>query len=261
MRIPRASARGFFIVITLVLITIPIVILFRIHFLFSTLLFFGLPSAYLIWCKPSNLKKATLAALLFGVLWGFSFDYIAEFNHAWGWSTNTVLMFPTQLFGVVSLDIMVWYFLWIFLIVAFYEYFAEFDFSKRISPNALWATLAGIGVAIGAVFVSKVVPSVITFQYPYLVLGTLTLITFAIIVLRRPWLFPKLIGIAPFFIFVYLVFELTALHLQLWGFPGHYIGSVHILNLSFPFEELIFWIIASSAVAASYHEYCIDDQK
>ena len=207
------------VVVALVLITIPIAILFHLHFLFSTILFFGSPAAYLIWRKPSNIKKATLAALLFGVLWGFSFDYVAEFNHAWGWSTNTALTFPVQFFGVVSLDIMVWYFLWIFLIVAFYEYFAEYDFSKKISPNALWATLVGFGVAIAIVVVSKIAPSMITFQYPYLVLGTLTLIPFGIIVLRRPRLFPKLIEIAPFFIFVYLSFELTALYLHLWGFP------------------------------------------
>jgi len=39
------------------------------------------------------------------------------------------------------------------------------------------------------------------------------------------------------------------------------IGFVEIKNLRFPFEEFVFWILASSAVAASYHELFIDDQK
>jgi hypothetical protein len=258
---PYARLLDLIISIGLVLLSVLLAVLLHLNFLTTTVLFFGLPSLYLIYRDPSHLKKATVAGLLFGVVWGFSFDYIAEFNHAWGWSTNTALALPIHLFGVVSLDIMVWYFLWVFMIVLFYEYFADRNSPKKISSNALWSALVGIIVMIGVVGLSKIDPNALHIPYPYFVLGILALIPFAYISYKRPKLWPRFIEIVPFFIFVYLAFELTALYLHLWGFAGQYIGVVQVMGVSFPFEEMLFWIIASSAVTASYFEYFIDDLK
>jgi len=166
-----------------------------------------------------------------------------------------------QFFGMVSLDILIWYFLWVFLTVSFYEYFAEYDFSKKISPHFKPALAIGLLVIPVIVGFSKIAPSALTFHFAYLVLGIATLIPFAAIVLRRPALFPKVIEIIPFFILLYLAFELTAVYTGLWGFPGHYIGEVSVFGFTFPFEEMFFWVIISSAVTASYHEYVIDDGK
>lgn len=246
-------------VIALVLLAVLATTLFHLNFLTATLLFFGVPSAYLIWQRPSNFKKAFFAAILLGVVWGFSFDYVAEFNHAWGWSTNTSLAFPIEFFGVVSLDIMIWYFLWVFFTVSFYEYFAENYHTHRISRNYIKSLAGGVFVMIFVVALSKIAPQALYWPYPYLVLGVISIIPFTYIVLRKPSLFPKVLEIAPFFIFVYLAFEITALQGDLWSFPGHYIGNVIIAGLSFPFEELIFWVVASSAFTAAYHEYYVDD--
>jgi hypothetical protein len=60
---------------------------------------------------------------------------------------------------------------------------------------------------------------------------------------------------------VYLSFELAALETNLWSFPGHYIGTVSVFGLTFPFEELFFWVLSSSTAAAAYYEYFIDDGK
>lgn len=253
--------RDLLITICLILVAVVATVTLRPNFLIATLLFFGLPAAFLLWRKPSNLLKATLAAFLLGTVWGFSFDYIAEFNKAWGWSTNTGLALPLHFFGVVSLDILVWYFLWVFLTIVFYEYFAEYDFSKRVSPNYKKALIAGLVVIPLVVGLSKIAPALLTFQYAYLWLGSMTLIPFAAIVLKRPSIFPKVLEIVPFFILLYLAFELTALHTGLWSFPGHYIGTVSVMGLTFPLEEMIFWVVISSAVTAAYHEFVVDDWK
>lgn len=97
--------------------------------------------------------------------------------------------------------------------------------------------------------------------YTYLWLGFLAFIPLAYISLKRPRLFPKFLEVVPFFAFLYLAFEIIALKLGLWSFSGEYIGQVTLLGVSFPFEEFFFWIISSSAVAASYHELYLDDQR
>jgi len=222
-------------------------------------LFFGLPAAYLTWRKPSNIRKVSLSAVTFGIVWGFSFDYIAEFNNAWNWAANTDLVFPVRFFGVVSLDIMVWYFLWVFAIVAFYEYFVEYDFSRKISRRALPILGTGLVVAVAVVALSKFAPTLLRFPFTYFWLGSFALLPYAYVVFRKPRLFLKTIAVAPFFIFLFLAFEITALSADLWSFPGQYVGAVSIGTLSFPLEEFLFWIIASSVVAVGYHEHAVDD--
>ena len=125
------------------------------------------------------------------MIWGFVFDYIAEFNNAWNWATNTNLVFPVQFFGVVSLDIMIWYFLWVFVIVAFYEYFVEYDFSRKISKRALPIITTGVIAVVVVVALSKLAPALLTFPYTYLVLGSLALVPYAYVVIRKQKLFLK----------------------------------------------------------------------
>jgi len=57
-------------------------------------------------------------------------------------------------------------------------------------------------------------------------------------------------------------YELTALHLGLWSFPGeHFIGWVDILGYRFPFEEFFFFIVLASIAGLAYYEFFDDDQK
>lgn len=251
--------RDFFVVIGLVIISAFLAVFFKLTSLLTTLLFFGLPSGYLIIRKPSNFKKAALGGLLFGLLWGFSFDFIAELNRAWSYPRP--LTFPDYFLGVVSLDVMIWFFLWAFLIIAFYEYFVEYDFSKKISPNIRYSIFFGFLTLSVVIALFKTNPDLLRFPYAYLVLGALTLGPFLYVVRKRPKLLHKFLKITPFFVFLYLSFELVALYLNLWNFPGQYLGMIEIWHLRFPLEEFVFWILASSAVAASYHELFIDDQK
>jgi hypothetical protein len=248
-----------YILIALILAAIPITVLAHVNFLTSTLLFFGIPSAYLIWKKPGNFKKALYGGLLLGLVLGFAFDFIAEFNHAWGWKVSFAL--PINFFGIVSLDIIIWYFLWVFLVIAYYEYFIEHDSSKKISPLAKWILLGGLCLDILVVALWHVFPQALVMKHAYAELGTITLVVCALLLYRRPRLIHKVLRLLPFFTFMYLVYEITALSQNLWTFPGAYYGSVAIGSINFPLEELVVWIFASSAIVATYYEFCIDDGK
>lgn len=249
------------ILVILVLLAAGSSVLFNFNFLITTLLFFGLPAVYLIFLNPAHIKKALVSALLFGLLWSFSFDFIAELNYAWSWSVGESLLFPGTFFGVVSLDIMVWFFLWIFLVVMFYEHFIERRVSKKISSNIWYSVSVGTVALIVMLTLFFIDPEILKFSYTYLVLGIAALCQFLYVIVRRPHLFPKTLEVVPFFLFLYLTFEIVALHLKLWDFTGQYVGMILINNLQFPLEEFFFWILLSSAVAVSYHELYVDDQK
>ncbi len=62
-----------------------------------------------------------------------------------------------------------------------------------------------------------------------------------------------------FFVFVFLAYELLAVKLGQWNFPGHYVGTIKIFALEFPFEEFFFWVLISSSVILSYYELYVDN--
>jgi hypothetical protein len=113
----------------------------------------------------------------------------------------------------------------------------------------------------GVLIIYYLKPTLLQVHFAYFVLGSMAFLQFAYIIYRHPKLLPKLLSMMPFFFFVYLSFELTARSLSQWTFPGQYIGMVWLGGITFPVEELFFWIMVSSAVAASYHEMFVDDLK
>lgn len=247
-----------YVLIALVVLAIPVTILAPLNFFGSILAFFGLPAAYLSYRNPAVIRKAALGGFIIGVLLGFPFDFVAEFNHAWGW--NTTFTLPVEFFGVVSLDIMVWYFLWAYLVIAYYEHFID-GVRSKISSKAVMVAAAGVLLTILVIFLFNTAPELLVLQYPYFVLGMIT-IALAYLVLRQaPHLFPKVVRGVPFFVLLYLSYEVSALYAGVWNFPGAYIGTIGVLDVRFPIEELFIWIVASSAVVATYYEFCIDDER
>jgi len=233
----------------------------NLNFLAATLAFFGLPSAYLIWRRPRNFEKALVGGALLGLLLGFSFDFVAEFNGAWAWASDTDLFFPFKLFGVVDVDILIWYFLWVFLVICYYEYVVEHHATRRISKHARPVAYIGVALAAWVVFLKYVYPDLLILPFAYAKLGTITFVLCALVLLRHASLAHKTLLVIPYFATLYFVFEMTALEANLWSFPGDYLGHVVVGVHSFPIEELIIWIFASSAIVAAYYEFSVDDER
>lgn len=249
------------VVIGMVIIAILLVIYFKVRFLTSIILFFVIPAFYLlIRRRPRNIKRILIASFLFGILFSFTFDFLAEFNNAWSWSPTDELIFP-KIFGIVPIDVIIWFFFWIFLIVVFYEHFVEHDRSDKISPHFKYAFYPAIAALIWVLVIFFVNSELLKFEYTYLGLGLCTLIPFIVLVIRKPALLRKFVRVSAFFIFLYLAFELTSLKLGQWHFPGQYIGTVELFSLKFPFEEFFFWILMSSTIVLAYYELFIDDEK
>ncbi len=104
--------------------------------------------------------------------------------------------------------------------------------------------------------------NILHFRYAYLVIGSLFGVPPLIVVIwRKPELLIKFVKASMFLIFLFLSFEITALKLDQWRFPGEYIGYVSLFGVTFPLEEFFFWIVMSTAISLVYYEFFVDDEK
>lgn len=228
-------------------------------FLFSTLLFLGLPSLYLCLKEKKYLEKVLLSSISFGLLFAFCFDFIAELNKAWSW--NGGLLFG-KIAGVVQIDVMVWFFLWILHIFIFYEHFIDHSKLKSIvSRKGKESFVAGIVLIVLLMTTYSYAPNVLLIPKAYLVLCLISSLPFLLVLIRKSKIVWHTLRVMPYFFLVYLSHEITALHLSQWNFPGDYIGWVHLLGVSFPIEEMFFWIILSSLIGSVYYEVVFDNSK
>lgn len=131
--------------------------------------------------------------------------------------------------------------------------------NDRVPKKALFAIAPGILALVVIVFGHVYDPAFWSFPYAYLVLGLFTLPPFIILLVRRYRLVLKFLKAALYFVPLYLAYELTALPLGQWDFPGQYIGTVTILNTTLPLEEFLVWILLSSTIVLAYYELYVDD--
>jgi len=66
-----------------------------------------------------------------------------------------------------------------------------------------------------------------------------------------------------YFFYFNIIYELTALKLGWWYFPknNQFLGEVTMLGLSFPVEELFFFIIFGAAAVLATFELFDEDHK
>ncbi len=260
---PIVRSKKFIDIIVLVLWIIAsgfIVNAIQARILGSTAIFFVIPTVYLFIRAPKNYRKIFTAALVFGLLWGFGFHYLATLNEAWN-VPRSQLVIPLVIFDVVEVDALLWYFFLVLFIVTFYEHFLDHDITHKISKN-LPIALIPTALAILMGFVMAVIDSQsLRFSYSYLVLGSAAIIPMIYLLIKKSQLILKFVMLNLFFIFLFLVFELTSLHLEQWSFHGQYIGKVELFGLPFAFEEFVFWICLGAPTFVAYYELFIDDER
>lgn len=251
----------FYITTGLVILATIFTTAFNLSFIVSTVLFFAVPALYLFIRKPRPLNRISLASLFFGLILMFEMDFLAELNHVW------IVPEPLfgKLFGITTIDILLWSLLWVFFVVVFYEHFFEHEKGGKISPNFIFGALPALSVLIVILTLYALNPEILKFDYAYLILGTSSFIPFAIPAIRRVAVMPSLairfVKTASFFFFVHLAHEVTAIKLGQWYFPGQFIGYVEFADIRFPVEEFVFWVVLSTAILLAEYEYFIDDRK
>lgn len=230
---------------------------FKLNFLASTIFFFCVPAVYL----SIRTKKAIIRSLLFStpfsLIAGLVIDHIAAFDRSWYVPT----IFPFRIFNTVPLEDLFWAFSLIYLIIIFYEHFLDKGNHKALGRRMKFFLYSSLSLLV--LFILLVInnSNVLHVDYWYLKLGLFLLLIPAITFLVS---FPRYVGkflkTSPYFFFMGLSQEITALHQGYWAFPGkHFIAWVNIIGYRFPFEEFFFWLVIFSACVLCYFEFFDDN--
>ncbi len=246
------------IVIGFLIIAPTLSIIFKTNLLISILLFYGLPSIWLSFREPKNIKRVALFSLVTTILF-FILDYVAVKDGAWWVST----IFNFRFFDILPIEDSIWFFLGVYTVVLFYKHFSDHRPHKPEHTHFKYL-LAVVGLLV-LIFITNLVifPQLLIISYAYfwigLIFGVLPVVT---VLLAYPALRYKFLKTQIYIFCLHLSFELVALRLGQWSFPGdNFIGWVQILNTKFPLEEFIIWISMTAVITLAYYEFYIDDQK
>jgi hypothetical protein len=256
----RSLRTDFWIVLGILFCSIPVIVQLQVRPMTSALFFFVVPTVYLFLRRKKPIKRVFVGALLLGAGFGSLFNVILSANNAWN-EVSSQLVFNYRIFGFWPADEPIWFFLWALFIIVFYEHFFDRERTGRISKRfkylAVPAFLALTGVL--AIFAAR--PDAFHFKYAYFLLASPSIIPIAYVLYEQPRLFLKFLKTGLFFFMLYLIYELTAVKLGQWYFPGEYVGWVELVGIRFPFEELLFWMMLSNFAVLSIYEGFVDDAK
>ncbi len=252
----------FYVVLGIVLLSIPTILHFEVKPLTASLYLFALPTLYLFVKRRKPYKELLLGTLLIGSGFGLIFDIIATVSGAWFIPDNQ-LVFNYRIFGFWPVDEIIWFFLWALFILAFYEHFYEKDRRDKLSKRFRYIAVPILISATLVLWVAVVDHSRLAINYAYSLILTPAIIPIWYVFSKRPNLIPKFLKTGAFFFLVFLAHELTALKLGQWQFLGtsQYIGWVELFGLRFPFEELLLWMGLSPFIVLAIYEGFVDNDK
>ena len=238
--------------------------IFNAGVLLSIALFFCVPALYLSYVCRKHIAKAALFSLLVTIPVATVVDYIME--HTRGWWLPSSVFGSFRLFGYITIEQYIWLFLYVYLVVMFYEAFLEVSHRAdgRKHPRLKWlfiALAAPLGVFLAVLAANH---SLLAIDYFYLKFGVLMIAaTVIFLVFRLPSLVGRIFKAGVYFFFLSLIYEVTALALRQWEFPaeGQFIGMVSIFGIRFPFEEFFFWILLGAVATLAYYEFFDDDRQ
>jgi len=229
--------------------------------LYSIILFLLIPAIYLSFKGTEFVKKSLLFSVIIAIPTMIVIDYIAQMNQTWLMYSSSIL--PFKFFGIVTFEVVLWAVALIYLIVMFYEYFLDRHFTKKLYTEKLKYLLI-ILLVFFSLFVFRFYEGSI-FRIPYFYLFWGILLLFIPVVLQSIKHFQttaKFFLALAYFFYLDFIYEITAIKLGWWSFPGReFIGWVTIMNIRFPIEELFFWMILFTLGVLTYFEYFDDDEK
>ncbi len=146
----------------------------------------------------------------------------------------------------------------------FYEYFLDKHVTKKLMhPNMKYLIVSVVVIFLAFVVSLLRAPNRLHIPYFYLTVGLTTILIPTLIeFLKYPKFISKFFMATAYFFYLTFIYEVTALKLNLWSFPGtEFIGWVSVFGVHFPAEELVFWVILSTMAILSYYEFFDDGEK
>ncbi|MDY6777208.1 MAG: hypothetical protein SVU32_00955 [Candidatus Nanohaloarchaea archaeon] len=219
------------------------------------LLFLVVPSIILALREYERVKTVGTFAVFISVPTVIVVDSIAEMTGTWYIPT----VFPWKLYGLITPEAFLWGFFTAFFVVMFYRRFVNtgadgqaWNGRKAAITKAVYGPL--LVYTAGFFFL----PTPFNVPYFYLLFGLPVIILPLVYEFqRRPELFPGLIQTGAYFFYSFLIYEMTALRIGFWGFPGNrtaFIGWVTLLGERLPLEEFVFFLLLTPAVTVVFYD-------
>lgn len=228
-------------------------------FLVSTLLFFALPSIYLSYRTPNGILRSAIFSMLFSIVGTLLFDHLAKVDKAW----YTTTIFPIKIFGTVTIEDLIFTFLFVYFVTIFYEHFEDKGKHKILAPRMKYFFVLATTVLSVFLLIYLINPA-FNVNFTYIKIGSvLFLFPVVAFLIEFPKYISRFLKVAPYFFFLIFSQEIVAVKLNHWGFPGkNFIGfiSIPFFGIVIPYEELFLWISISAISVICYFEY-FDDNK
>ena len=250
----------FYVILGIIFCSVPVIIEFNVKPLTSALFFFVIPTIYMVIRRKKPVKRILVGSALIGVGFGFIFNVLISANNAWN-ELPSQLIFNYRFFGFWPADEPIWFILWALFIIVFYEYFYEKEKRGRISKRFKYLAIPVLVALVLVLGIFAVKGNIFHLRYAYFFLALPGIIPIIWVIKKYPTLFIKFFKTGTFFFMLFLIYELTAIKLGQWYFPGEYVGWVELAGLRFPFEELFFWMMLSSFTVLALYEGFVDDEK
>lgn len=225
--------------------------------LVSTLLFFGVPALYLSLINKRCVGMAAVFSIIFSIPFAIMLDYVMEVTR--GWYIPVSVFDPYRILGYVTIEQLIWLFLYVYLVVMFYETFLD----KRCTHKLFYPKLKYLVVILYIVFGTFIIihltrHEILEIDYFYLKFGiVLGLLPLLFALMRFPDMWGAFLVTGAYFFYLSFTYEITALMLGQWSFPAanQFIGFLEFGKVAFPFEEFFFWILLGAMAVLSYYRF------
>ncbi len=225
----------------------------KISYFASLLLIFGIPSFYLSIKNKGKVKKVALFSIFVSIPIAIIVELIAFGEKAWSVPES---IFPYRFFGFSPLENYIWQFLTVYFILIFYEHFCNMKFQPKISSRIKVMNYVLYSIALLAILIFIISPSLLNANYSYIWFGVIFLIIPTVsFLVKYPSFFLPFIKVQVFFFYIHMIFELVGLNLNHWVYTGsNFIGWFSLSGLRMPIEELFFVMIIGAFATCSYYE-------
>lgn len=225
-----------------------LILILKLNHLASTFLYLSVPAIYLLIRYEKIRKKILIFVLPLGLVTSLLIEYVAEYNKAWITSSST-LKFLTY----VPLESIIWAISYTAIVLCVYKIFLDFKHhpaAKAYNYNWLLIILFISLIMLGVwVFLS---PPEVNYAYAK-VFGLPAVIIFFYAIHKNPNVVPKILELSIIFLMFSIIYEIIALKLGFWWFPGQYYSFVNIAGVNIPIEEFVLWIaLGAPGVAAAF---------
>lgn len=232
----------------------------------STILFYGVPGIYLslrfghLWQEKKGLLFAILVATPFAII----VDYIGIQSGIWYTPQS---YFATRFLGVIPWEDFFWMITATYTMVIIYETLLDKGKHELLDRRILYFLLSA-AIVLGSFFLLLLLGRsdllIFDSQYTYLVLGSVFfLFPTVLFVLKFPKFLKRFLPLSAYFLYLTILFEITATHLNQWIFTGIYLlPPLNIFgNAPIAYEELFFVGIIGPMAAIAFYEFFDNGEK